>query len=107
MKMIDAIVVWTPDTNLCRVETKGSSWERTPGDFWMSATGFGEWGGFKHKDDFTRLLAMFVLFNTITVRDKVDPQVAHDAFLNIDEYRSTISPDCRGARKTSEATTEQ
>jgi hypothetical protein len=42
-------------------------------------------------------LSMFVLFNTLVVRDKVDPQVAHQAFLAIDEYRKTISPDTPGA----------
>ena len=40
-----------------------------------------------------QLLAMFLLFNTITVRDGIDPLAAHKAFLKIDEYRHTISPD--------------
>jgi hypothetical protein len=38
-------------------------------------------------------LAMFVLFNTIIVRDGLDPQSVHREFLKIDEYRRCISPD--------------
>jgi hypothetical protein len=45
----------------------------------------------------TALLAMFVLFNTVTVRDGIDVKRAHEAFLTIDEYRKTISPDAPGA----------
>lgn len=44
-----------------------------------------------------QLLAMFITFNTIVVRDGIDPQVAHRAFLEIDEYRQRISPDMYGA----------
>lgn len=40
---------------------------------------------------------MFIMFNTIVVRDGCDPMAAHEAFLNIDEYRSLISPDTPGA----------
>jgi hypothetical protein len=42
---------------------------------------------------------MFILFNTITVRDHVDVEAAHNAFLAIDEYRQTISPDTKGAEE--------
>lgn len=44
-----------------------------------------------------RLQLMFIDFNTIVVRDGVDPQTAHNAFLAIDEYRALISPDIDGA----------
>ena len=44
-----------------------------------------------------QLLAMFILFNTLTVRDGIDVGAAHRAFLGIDEYRETISPDAPGA----------
>lgn len=36
-------------------------------------------------------------FHTIVVRDGVDPQEAHQAFLVIDEYRRRIAPDIPGA----------
>ena len=40
---------------------------------------------------------LFIDFNTIVVGDGVDVQAAHRAFLEIDEYRSLISPDIEGA----------
>ena len=45
------------------------------------------------------LLGMFLLFNTITVRDGVSVEATHKAFLKIDEYRQTISPDTPGAEE--------
>jgi hypothetical protein len=41
---------------------------------------------------------MFVLFNTLVIRDGIDPNRAHEAFLAIDEYRQTISPEIPGQR---------
>lgn len=38
---------------------------------------------------------VFIDFNTIVVRDKVDVTKAHAAFLKIDEYRERISPDMK------------
>lgn len=40
---------------------------------------------------------MFTDFNTLVVRDGVDPLEAHRAFLKIDEYRLWIAPDQEGA----------
>jgi hypothetical protein len=40
---------------------------------------------------------VFIDFNTIVVRDGVDLRAAHKAFLKIDEYRRSISPDTPGA----------
>lgn len=105
MKATDAIVVWTPvraeeaaHPGSIRVELRGSGWARTRGDFWMPATSLGEFGTVSTKGDKTKqLLAMFILFNTVTVRDGVSVENAHKAFLQIDEYRQTISPDAPGA----------
>lgn len=36
---------------------------------------------------------VFIEFNTIVVRDKVDPAKAPAAFLKIDEYRERVSPE--------------
>jgi hypothetical protein len=41
---------------------------------------------------------LFIEFHTLVVRDGIDPQVAHAAFLAIDEYAEAISPDIPGAR---------
>jgi hypothetical protein len=40
---------------------------------------------------------VFVHFHTIVTRDGIDPQDAHRAFLAIEEYRQSISPDIPGA----------
>lgn len=42
---------------------------------------------------------LFVHFHTLVVRDGIPPQVAHEAFLVVDEYAQTISPDIHGARE--------
>ena len=48
-------------------------------------------------DRIRQLLAVFILFNTVTMRDGIDVQKAHKAFLAIDEFRQTIAPDLPGA----------
>jgi hypothetical protein len=40
---------------------------------------------------------LFIQFHTAVIRDGIDPQRAHKAFLAIDEYRQRISPDIQGA----------
>jgi hypothetical protein len=37
-----------------------------------------------------RLLNLFIAYNTLTVRDGMDPRVVHDAFLTIPEYRQAV-----------------
>jgi hypothetical protein len=110
MKMSEADLIWTPakpytadcpNPGAIRVERHGSGWERTSGDRWMPihrSLVLGVFQQFETKDDRTRqLLSMFVLFNTVVVRDGIDPAAAHQAFLEIDEYRQHISPDTPGA----------
>lgn len=97
MRAVDADVVWNPEGDV-RIERHGSHWQSGIGEFWMPATCLGEFGQVKTDGDPTKqLLAVFVLFNTIVVRDRVRPEVAHKAFLKIDEYRKAISPDSPGA----------
>jgi hypothetical protein len=45
-------------------------------------------------------LKTFIDFATMVVRDGIDPQVAHVAFLSIDEYAQHIAPDIYGARES-------
>jgi hypothetical protein len=116
MKMKDADVIWIPvfdaptlkeypelaaaNAGHVRVERHLSGWQRTLGDRWMPATALGDMGEVPTKDDpIKQLLAMFILFNTLVVRDRIDPFRAHQAFLEIDEYRRTISPDAPGAER--------
>lgn len=48
------------------------------------------WDGYNEDQ---RQKALFVVFHTMVVRDEVDPRVAHDALMVIDEYRELIAPD--------------
>jgi hypothetical protein len=97
MRITDADVVWTPSHDsgpgAIRVERHGSKWERTNGERWMPAARAFDFGS---KGD--PLLSLFILFNTVTVRDGVPVHDAHKAFLSIDEYATTISPDIEGAK---------
>lgn len=96
MDLSEAIIVWTPHTDLVRLERKGSAWNRTNGDRWMPAYALGELGTYP-RSKLSDLLGMFVLFNTITVRDKCPVESTHNAFLGIEAYRRAISPDSPGA----------
>ena len=64
----------------------------------MPATSLEARGQVKTKDDpIKQLLPMFILFNTLVVRDGISVANAHAAFCTIDEYREAISPDAPGA----------
>jgi hypothetical protein len=100
MKITEADIVWVPasadvpNAGSIRVERHGSGWRRTAGDRWVPAASFSR---VTSKDSNLQLLAMFITFNTIVVRDGIDPQAAHRALLTIDEYRQSISRDMQGA----------
>jgi hypothetical protein len=91
MKLKIAFVWWFPGGDVgvvCR-NAEGRLDDIPKRAWWMPAA---------HRDFKSHSkLCMFVLFNTLVVRDKVDPQVAHQAFLAIDEYRKTISYNTPGA----------
>jgi hypothetical protein len=97
MKLDEADVIWTPESDQVRVE-RHLAWkaDRSSGDRWMPAYSLGARGRCP-RSKMNDLLGMFILFNTITVRDQVDVRAAHAAFLEIDEYRETISPGTEGA----------
>ena len=59
------------------------------------------------RDPEERLLRLFMAFNTLTVRDGMDPEITHRAFLAISEYRQAISPDQFGATEIGEDGAEQ
>ena len=45
---------------------------------------------FVEASDSERIIQMFVAFHAMVVRDGIDPQVVHTAFLEIDEYRAIV-----------------
>lgn len=106
MKYADAYIAWSPG--------KGSGWWRTdtknPGTVkvvyrpmqsgWDD--GFLFTGGACYKvvqeakgDD--AVARLFIEWHHIVLRDRVDPEVAHQAFLAIDEYRDALAADIPGS----------
>jgi hypothetical protein len=82
VNLTDAIVVWTPrhegvaNPGAIRLERRGAPFTRTAGDRWLPAAKAGTF-----KDTSTeRLLSLFVLFNTLVMRDGIDAADAHRAF---------------------------
>lgn len=89
MRVKSAVVWWVPKGD-CGVVLNTPEGKRTipKGALWMPLN----YGHVKFP-----LLALFVQFNTMVVRDGVDPLTAHRALLRVDAYRKTISPDMEGA----------
>jgi hypothetical protein len=113
MKALDAMITWTPDFSYLpnypnapnagqvRVVRYGNDYphghperqDRSIGacDLWW-----------RQCTDLERIARLFIEFNTLVVRDRIDPQVAHREFLKIDEYRTHIALDIPGAEESPE-----
>lgn len=97
MKYQDALVAWTPRTDKIDVgpliSEDARDWSRP-----YSHTGGAAYVALREcKNEFQRDMMMFIEFHSIVVRDRVDIDAAHKAFLKIDEYRRRIAPDIKGA----------
>ena len=97
---VDTVIAWTPVDWNDRYDTHGQVRlaPRPPYDavkpyaFWLYSTDRAE-------SREAVLADLFIRFNTMVVRDGIDPKVAHTALLGIDEYREAVSPEIRdGAR---------
>lgn len=104
MKACQALIAWTPpgfglatDGQVgVRLLTDDDSETEWLGHF-AYAGGAAFFGVQDLRGDAARL-RVFVEFHTLVVRDGLDPQHVHDAFLAIDEYAEAIAPDTPGAR---------
>jgi hypothetical protein len=100
MKLINAMYAWTrPDSDK---PTAGMVKVGLHPDWTGWSDAYSSWLGagnhnFSELSDAGRLTQMFLDFHKIVVGDRVNPQVAHKAFLEIDEYRRAIAPDIEGA----------
>lgn len=105
MKAAEAMIFWTPTSwadhpNVGQI----SVWERGspqasaawPSHAMKVGAAFTHWQ--EARGDLATAL-VFIEFQTAVVRDGIDPQKAHDAFLQIDEYREACAPDVRGAAR--------
>jgi hypothetical protein len=94
MKFTEAMIAWNPGTDEIAVGPWPDSTRWS--DAYKFTTGACLMELHKMQPETQRAM-LFIHFNTIVVRDCVSPQVAHRAFLAIDEYRLAISPDQLGA----------
>lgn len=94
MKLENTIIAWTPGTAEveCGPYPDRNGWSR---QYRMtSGMCYTSW---HDTSPVVRALLMFIEFNAIVVRDRVNPEAAHQAFLAIDEYRELIPEDQAGA----------
>ena len=104
MKASNAVIIWTP-SNIDsippelrgRIEVRAlqncRDWTKPP----FSRTGGAAFVSVRKMTGLKSELRLFTEFQTIVVRDGIDPQEAHRAFLAIDEYRKLIADDIDGA----------
>lgn len=102
MKAKDALIAWTPSWDVddpTAGKVKVGPMPEFPSD-WSKPYSFT--GGAAHTDRRSMVgaeaaLMVFVDFQTLVIRDGIDPAAAHEAFLAIDEYRERLAPDTPGA----------
>ena len=103
MKQLEAIIAWTPVRwAALRPETAGQIAVLAAPDPEGAAKRFMMRAGASSSalqglSEEARIARLFIDFQTIVVRDGLDPQAVHRAFLAIDEYRFRIAPDTEGA----------
>jgi hypothetical protein len=107
MKAHEAVIAWTP------ADCLESEYEETAGE--VVVVNLHRRGGREWCRPFERVggasfparrklrgvestARLFIDFHQIVLRDGIDPQLAHEAFLVIDEYAGSIAPDIPGAR---------
>lgn len=94
MKFTEAMIAWNNDSDQIKV----SPWPDTTGwsDDYDATVGACEIAIHDLTPD-QQIAALFARFLTATLSAGIDVQAAHRAFLEIDEYRRSISPDIEGA----------
>ena len=102
MKQSEAIIAWTPRRWAeLRPDTAGQVAVLPFPDTDGAAKRFMMRGGASSAlhalSEEARIARLFIDFQTLVVRDGLDPQDVHRAFLAIDEYRFRIAPDTEGA----------
>ncbi|SDA14862.1 hypothetical protein SAMN02799622_01221 [Methylobacterium sp. UNC378MF] len=103
MKQIDAIIAWTPARWAeLKPDTAGQVVVLPAPDTAGEAKRYMMRAGASSSamaalSEEARISRLFIDFQTLVVRDGIDPQAAHRAFLAIDEYRFRIAPDTEGA----------
>jgi hypothetical protein len=96
MKQLKCMVVWTPvsvEHSATRGEVAIVPWPDRLGERRPYSYSAGACDSELHTmSESDRIAMLFITFNTLVVRDGIDPQAAHHAFLEVDEYRERIAP---------------
>ena len=95
-----AMILWTrpsvvdgPSSRFAATEGQVKVVEHPPeanGMYRHFASSYGACDFEDWRDPEERLLRLMIAFNTLTVRDGMDPKVTHEAFLAIPEYRDAM-----------------
>ena len=106
MKLANAMYAWTPP-DCPELKTVGTVFVGTHPDTtgWSRAYMFSSGAcdlSFAQATAADRVAMLLKTFHTMVVRDSIDPQLAHEALLQIAEYRWAISPDIEGAESGEE-----
>jgi hypothetical protein len=94
MKFLEALIAWTPITD----DVDVGPWPDHTGwsDRYMCTDG-ACYSNYHKMTPVGQERMLFIIYNMLTAGDHVPPAAAHKAFLKIDEYRRSISPDMPGA----------
>jgi hypothetical protein len=105
MRYKDCIIAWEPNAGpMAGVRSRGAApgevevGPHPDGDGWsrryaMTITG----GMFRKCSAMRAAMQCFLEFNTLVIREGLDPAKVHDQFLKIDEYRFHMSRETPGA----------
>lgn len=98
MRVIDALVVWTPGNyelnefaptrgqiDVCDTTEDDWDWKEKYRHFWGAADN--RW---KQQPHLMRVQMMFAMFHTIVIRDEIEFEAVHAAFMKIDDYREAL-----------------
>ena len=107
MRMREAMTAWTPNREPWAEDEKTRGSVKigpllNGGSDWTEPYSFTGGAAYTRQRDAGALegaLWALIEFHTMVVRDKIDPQTAHEAFLAIDDYRWIISEDIKGAEE--------
>jgi hypothetical protein len=100
MKAHEALIAWTPTFRDSPTAGQVAVGTLRGGHEWTkpyTTSGGAAYTATRQLRGEASALMLFIEFHTIVVRDGLDPQKVHQAFLKIDEYAERISPDISGA----------
>lgn len=107
MKAAEAMIAWTPnfdheDGNATKGQVRVGPLQQEGDPDWTfgySMTGGAAYTARRNMPEWQQIAMVFIDWQTLVYGYKIDPDVAHEAFLAIDEYRQRIAADLPGAEQ--------